>query len=218
MLCRRSEKQNTLMIFREAWKYEVFLLKPQILNVLVILPVPLELCLKRKTHPLCGWVLYTAERDLALAGCARFGCYAEVVLRIGLLRIRVDVEGRQGRIHLPIIPTAVVYFYILPARQLSEEPGDTRTPACTAVKCEGIAFVNALAVPKSEDFIRVTQRSVGIVEIGQVARVRTAEAPNSAVRFAAEDEIFKQWGLGKSPQQAETENPLTGGIFVLRLS
>ena len=48
MLCRRSEKQNTLMIFRKAWKYEVFLLKPQILNVLVILPVPLELCLKRK--------------------------------------------------------------------------------------------------------------------------------------------------------------------------
>ncbi len=35
MLCRGSEKQNTLMIFREAWKYEVYLLRPQILNVLV---------------------------------------------------------------------------------------------------------------------------------------------------------------------------------------
>ena len=30
---------------------------------------------------------------------------------------------------------------------------------------------------------------------------------------AAEDEIFDQWGLGKSPQQAETENPPPGGIF-----
>ena len=30
---------------------------------------------------------------------------------------------------------------------------------------------------------------------------------------AAEDEIFDQWGLGKSPQQAETENPPSGGIF-----
>ncbi len=30
---------------------------------------------------------------------------------------------------------------------------------------------------------------------------------------AAEDEIFVHRGLGKSPQQAETENPPTGGIF-----
>ena len=30
---------------------------------------------------------------------------------------------------------------------------------------------------------------------------------------AAEDEIFDQWVLGKSPQQAETENPPSGGVF-----
>ena len=35
---------------------------------------------------------------------------------------------------------------------------------------------------------------------------------------AGEDEIFDQWGLGKSPQQAETENPPPGGIFCLSLS
>ena len=30
---------------------------------------------------------------------------------------------------------------------------------------------------------------------------------------AAEDEIFDQWGLGKFPQQSETENPPPGRFF-----